>query len=257
MTYRITDTQIQDFNRDGFLFVPNFFDAEEVDILLTTARNDGRTHKRAHGIEDASGRSSKLTFWNHPGNDVFGQVSRCRRIVDTAEALLGDEVYHYHSKLSFKEPRVGGAWEWHQDYGYWYDFGCLFPTMLSYMTALDPATRENGCLQVLKGSHKVGRIEHGVQGKQAVADMKRVEELSEVLDLVYCEMNPGDGLFFHSNTLHYSAPNESDAPRWALINCYNTRSNNPTNDLHHPQYTPLQKVDDNAIKEYGVQVSRR
>jgi hypothetical protein len=257
MAFRITDTQIQDFHRDGYLLVANLFDDEEADILVSTARADKRMQNRAHDVKDASGRASKLTFWNHPGNDVFGVAARSRRIVDTAEALLDDEVYHYHSKLSFKEPRVGGAWEWHQDYGYWYNFGCLFPTMLSCMTALDPATRENGCLQVLKGSHKAGRIEHVSEGNRVGADMERVEELLNVLELVYCEMNPGDGLFFHANTLHHSGPNESDTPRWAMLNCYNARTNNPTKSDHHPQYTPLKKVDDNAIKEYGVQINSR
>jgi ectoine hydroxylase len=255
MPFSVTDNQIQDFHRDGYLIVRNLFDAEEIDILRTTARADSAMTDHARDIEDASGKVSKLTLWNHPGDDVFGLASRCRRVVDTAEALLDDEVYHYHSKLSIKEPHVGGAWEWHQDYGYWYDNGCLFPDMLSCMTALDPATRENGCMQVLKGSHKAGRIEHGVEGEQSGADLKRVNELSEVLDLVYCEMNPGDALFFHGNTLHCSAPNESDDPRWVLISCYNARSNNPTNADQHPQYTPLDKVDDSAIKAHGIQAS--
>src|SRR5688572_5928381 len=46
---------------------------------------------------------------------------------------------------------LGGAWEWHQDYGYWYGNGCLWPNMLSVIIAIDPNTRENGCFQLLKG----------------------------------------------------------------------------------------------------------
>ena len=91
------------------------------------------------------------------------------------EAFLGGEVYHYHSKMILKEPRVGGAWEWHQDYGYWYQNGCLFPDMASCLIAIDPATRANGCLQVLRGSHRMGRIEHGRFGGQTGADPERVE----------------------------------------------------------------------------------
>lgn len=64
-----------------------------------------------------------------------------------------------------KEPRVGGAWEWHQDYGYWYKNGFLYPEdMISVMVALTDATIENGCLQVLKGTHKMQRIEHHFAG---------------------------------------------------------------------------------------------
>jgi len=44
--------------------------------------------------------------------------------------LLGEEVYHYHSKMMLKEPQVGGAWEWHQDYGYWYKNQFMFPNQL-------------------------------------------------------------------------------------------------------------------------------
>src|SRR6267154_6248874 len=112
----------------------------------------------------------KLTLWNKAGDDLFGLVSRCHRIVDSMEQLLADEVYHYHSKMSIKEPYTGGAWAWHQDYGYWYQNGCLFPDMASVFIAVDPNTRENGCMQVIKGSHLLGRIEHGRYGDQTGAD---------------------------------------------------------------------------------------
>ena len=48
-----------------------------------------------------------------------------------AEQILDGEVYHYHSKMIMKEPRIGGAWTWHQDYGYWYQNGVLFPDLTS------------------------------------------------------------------------------------------------------------------------------
>ena len=102
-------------------------------------------------VRDSAGRKTNLSLWNHPGDDIYGTIARSERIVDATEQLLGDEVYHYHSKLSAKQPKVGGAWEWHHDYGYWYKNGCLFPDMLSVFIAVDPCTKENGCMQVLKG----------------------------------------------------------------------------------------------------------
>src|SRR5436853_541784 len=84
-----------------------------------------------------------------------------------------------------KEPKVGGAWEWHQDYGYWYNNDCLFPDMASCYIAVDPATKENGCLQVLKGSNRMGRIEHGKSGSQTGADQRRVELARQYLEPVY------------------------------------------------------------------------
>ena len=82
-------------------------------------------------------------------------VSRSERVVTTFEELLGSgELYHYHSKLMMKEARTGGQHVWHQDYGYWYENGCLYPDMGSVFIALDPCTTENGCLQVLSVSVK-------------------------------------------------------------------------------------------------------
>ena len=154
------------FERDGYVFIPGLLTPEETTLILETAREDQNLLSHAFGVQDTSGRKSRLSLWNHPGDDVFGMVSRSQRIVDRMEAYLGGEVYHYHSKMMLKEPRVGGAWEWHQDYGYWYQNGCLFPYMASCLIALDRATRENGCLQVLKGSHHLGRIEHGGLGNR-------------------------------------------------------------------------------------------
>ena len=139
------------------------------------AKNDQALLAGAAGRKDATGQITKLTLWNQAGDDLYGMFSRSPRIVDRMEQLLGGEVYHYHTKMMLKEPRVGGAWEWHQDYGYWYHNGCLFPLLASCLIAVDRATRQNGCLQVLSGSHQMGRIEHGKTGDQTGADMEMVD----------------------------------------------------------------------------------
>ena len=59
-----------------------------------------------------------------------------------------------------------------QDYGYWYGNGCLTPEMGSIFMPLDVCVRENGCLQVLRGSHRMGRIEHGLTGDQVRRTVK-------------------------------------------------------------------------------------
>lgn len=251
----LTDEQVAQFHEDGYLILRPLLDAEESALLIEAAHSDARVQDAAFGVDDANGRKSKLSLWNHLGDDLWSIVARSRRIVDAMEQLLNDEVYHYHSKLMLKEPKVGGAWEWHQDYGYWYQNGCLLPDMASCLIAVDEATKANGCLQVLKGSHKIGRVEHGRFGQQTGADPQRVEWATQMFELVHCEMKPGEAVIFHGNTLHCSAPNTSDNSRWSLICCYNTKTNNPFKEHHHPQYTPLQKVEDDAIKTTGLKLS--
>jgi ectoine hydroxylase len=125
------------------------------------------------------------------------------------------------------------------------------------MIAVDRATRVNGCLQVLKGSHRMGRINHGPIGDQTGADPERVLAALDRLETVYCELEPGDGIFFHSNLLHRSDRNDSDSPRWAFICCYNAARNDPYKNSRHPRYQYLEKWPDERIREIGAEQMRR
>lgn len=252
MAKDISQDQLNNFNKDGFILVRSLFDKEEINLLKRTAVEDRELDKHSFGRADGEGGTVRLSLWNHPGDNIYGMFARSHRIVDNVEKLLGGEVYHYHSKMILKDPEIGGAWAWHQDYGYWYQNGVLFPDLVSVFIAVDKATKENGCLQVIKGSHLMGRVEHILTGDQAGADQERVDEALKRLELIYCEMEPGDAIFFHSNLLHRSDQNKSPNPRWSLICCYNAARNDPYKESHHPRYTKLHKVDDIEIKKVGM-----
>lgn len=252
MSAPLTDNDVADYRREGFCIARGFFDREEIDLLWRAAKEDRAFDEHAFGRADGEGGSVRLALWNHPGDGIYGMFARCERMVRSAEKLLGGEAYHYHSKMIMKDARVGGAWTWHQDYGYWYQNGVLFPQLVSVSIAVDPSTRENGCLQVIPGSHELGRIEHALSGEQAGADMERVNAVLERLPLVHCESEPGDAIFFHANLLHRSDRNRSEYPRWSMICCYNAARNDPYKDSQHPRYTPLDVVSDARIKEVGV-----
>lgn len=253
----LTPEQITDYERDGFLIVRGLFTPEETALLRETARNDNAMDKASSTMDDGQGNDVRLALWNHPGDGIYGMFSRCERVVDSVEQLLGEEVYHYHSKMILKDAKVGGAWAWHQDYGYWYQNGVLYPDLCSVMIAVDPATEENGCMQVLKGSHKLGRLNHVLSGEQAGADPERVEEAKKRLEIVHTVMEPGDALYFHCNLLHCSAANNSDHSRWAMICCYNAASNDPYKDSHHPRYVKLNKVTDEQVLTVGRNEAER
>ncbi len=250
--YELTSDQLRDFDNDGFVILRGLFDSEEIGLLRRSAKEDKQLDDHAFGREDGEGGTVRLSLWNHPGQGIYGAFARCNRMASVAEQLLRDEPYHYHSKMIMKDARVGGAWAWHQDYGYWYGNGVLTPNLVSGFIAVDPATRENGCLQVIRGSHHCGRIHHQLTGDQAGADPERVAEIAKRFELVYVEMAPGDVVFFHSNLLHRSDQNRSENPRWSMICCYNARSNDPYKESHHPRYTPLDRADDASIKAIGV-----
>ena len=244
-------SDLLDYQENGFIIGRSLFSEEEIELLGQTARADNAMDQSSTSRDDGEGNAVRLALWNHPGEGIYGMFARSKRMVNRVEQLLEDEAYHYHSKMVLKDAKVGGAWAWHQDYGYWYQNGVLTPNLCSVMIAVDKATVENGCMQVIRSSHKLGRINHILTGDQAGADMERVEEAKKRLELVHVTMNPGDALFFHSNLLHASAANESDHSRWAMICCYNAKSNDPFKESHHPRYTKLHKVDDDQILTIG------
>ena len=252
MSAPLSQNQLETYRRDGYVTLRRLFDHEEIDLLREAAKQDHEIAQHASERNDGEGGSIRLSLWNHPGEGIYGMFARCHRVVDAAEQILGGEVYHYHSKMIMKEPKVGGAWAWHQDYGYWYQNGILFPLLTSVMIAVDPATRENGCLKVIRGSHQMGRVDHVLKGDQAGADDARVEQALARLEMDECKMEPGDAIFFDCNLLHRSDRNHSENPRWSMICCYNAARNDPFKESHHPRYTPLSKVKDSAIKEVGL-----
>lgn len=252
MAHILTDAEVLSFQKDGYVIVPGFFNKEEISKLYGIAIDDTVMCENALDLNDQTGKKTKLTLWFNPGDDVYSLLIRSKRMVYSAAKLLDSDspVCHFHSKLMQKEPKIGGAWEWHQDYGYWYKNQFLFPDQLvSIMIALTAANKGNGCLQVIRGSHKLGRVNHGFAGEQVGADMTMVNHSLTMMEHVYVELQPGDALFFHSNLLHRSEANLSDNARWSLISCYNSLSNPAFNDESTAYKTPVAVVDDEALME--------
>ena len=213
------------FERDGFVLQRELFSAAEVAAMLAAVEHGERVATTQNAATDKEGRKSRLAIWGSLGGDIWAAASTLPRVVNGVRELMGEDIAFFHGKVMLKEAGSGGAWEWHQDYGYWYGDGFAFPRLMSVFCALDPCTRENGCLQVLRGSHRLGRLEHGKVGSQVGASESRIEQVEPLFERVHCEMNPGDALFFHCNLLHASAPNTSERPRRAFIICYNALHN--------------------------------
>lgn len=242
--FAVGDQEVELFQKDGFILAKQLYSTDEIQLLSDYARADQQVASRATSRADAQGGTTTLSLSNDLGDDLYAAVVRSPRVAENMAKLLGDEVYHYHHKMMLKEPLIGGAWEWHQDYGYWYDYGCLYPTMGSCFIAVDAATKENGCLQVIPGSHHFGRMNHMKVGGQTGADPERVAAAIERLPVQHVVMQPGDAIFFHGNLLHCSDQNTSTSPRWSLICCYNTKSNDPYKESRHPNYSKLDLISD-------------
>lgn len=251
---QLTQMQRDAYQNDGFIIIRGFYNEKEIAKLYQTAIHDNVVSNNAIHVNDSNGKNSKLSLWFQPGDDIYGLLTRGESLVNAVDQLMdgNSAVCHFHSKLMQKEPLVGGAWEWHQDYGYWYKNQFLFPDqMISVMVAVTDAHKTNGCLQVIKGSHKMGRVEHGFSGEQTGASQTFVDLALKTMEHLYVELKAGDVLFFHSNLFHRSEANLSENARWSLISCYNRQQNIGYNKSPKDTSsgTPIAVVPDRALLE--------
>ena len=231
---RLSVEQIAAYQRDGLLRVPGFFDVEEIEPLRRAYREDPTVNGSLYGMVDLDDEPHPICIWTELANDMLGVIPRLARMVAAIEALLGEPCYHWHSKLSIKPPRCRARVDWHQDFASWYDDGVLFPHMLTAAIAIEPAAKDNGCTQFIPGSHHMGRIDHRADANGFENFWPRLERAEETLGVIHCELDVGDAVFFHCNTLHGSGSNETDIARPLLFSSYNAASNAPLPQAQGP-----------------------
>lgn len=136
-------------------------------------------------------------------------------VLDVVEALIGPDILLYNSTYIIKEPGAETFVAWHQDLTYW---GLEDDdAQVSMWFALAPATVESGCMAMLPGSHKQGRLEHVNDDSDSNLLLlgQRIEGLDTEGAAPYA-LEPGQASFHHGWTVHTSAPNVSDDRRIGL-----------------------------------------
>jgi 2-aminoethylphosphonate dioxygenase len=204
--------------RDGYLVVRDFFGADQTrDILrwtheLETAPEMPSQHWVYH--EDSltePGRRLIQRIENFcPFHTGFDDLIRHGALSRWTAALMGGEVVLFKEKINFK--MAGGpGFKAHQDQqAGWTRYAPLFVTAL---VTIDPATIENGCLEIVPGRHREGLIGQ---------EWNPLDETS--LSLQPVPTAPGDAIFFDSFVPHASKPNLTSVPRRLLYLTYNLAS---------------------------------
>ena len=217
----LTDAQIARFRRDGFVFLPGFYDAVEteeitgwVDEITAWPEAPGR-HMVYH--EDSLlepgrrivQRIEDLTPF-HPGFEKLFTQGRASAAV---AQLLEEPAVLFKDKINFKLPG-GDGFKAHQDVQAGWDAYARY--YVSILVSIDAADEANGCLEMAPGWHDKGRI--GAEWTPLGA--------AEIAGMAFkpCPTRPGDAVLFDSFAPHRSAPNMTDTPRRALYITYNSAS---------------------------------
>ncbi|MCH8620011.1 phytanoyl-CoA dioxygenase family protein [Undibacterium sp. TS12] len=248
----LNQEQINQFQQDGYIVIPNFKSAAEIATLreraakivdefdpatsrsifttkeqekkvdyyfLNSANNISCFFEEEAFDEHGNLRQAKALSINkighavHDLDPVFNEFSRGPALARVAEQLGLQQPQIYQSMYIFKQPGIGGEVRWHQDATY---FETDPVSVTTFWFALEDATLENGCLWAEPGGHRTPMRERFVRE----GDQVRVEKLDNMpwpddSTAVPLEVKAGSLVCFHGLLPHYSAPNRSPISRHA------------------------------------------
>ncbi len=114
---KISEKQLKNYHKNGFLILENYLSKAEIDIIKTAAgkRLEEDTYQRV--LEKSGDTKSYLGI--HKANKVTDCLGRLPRLVEPAKQILESDVYVHQSKLNPKVALQGEQLEWHTDFWYW------------------------------------------------------------------------------------------------------------------------------------------
>ena len=219
----ISDAQVKDYHRDGFIVVEGVLDPRELSRLhqiiaeLVAGAATVDTHTDVYDLEPghtAADPKVRRIKAPHKVHDAFDAIVRKPAVIAILQKLLGPDVRLQNSKLNMKSARYGSPVEWHQD---WAFYPHTNDDILAIGVMLDDTDLENGPLLVTPGSHK-GPVwsHHGEDGRFCGSiDPADIED--EIARAVPLTGRAGSMSFHHVRMLHGSAQNTSNRRRNLLL----------------------------------------
>jgi polysaccharide pyruvyl transferase WcaK-like protein len=230
----LTDEQWDQFSRDGFMHLGQVLDADEIERL--TQRADDLAMGRVHNEHVKMQLDTGGAYEELPGEvDAFDEGTQMYRKIqglemdDAFAPLIGHarfievcgRIYGPHVPLSIFRAMVmnkpagqGTNLPWHQDGG---DVWALDrEPLVTIWIALDEATTANGCMDAVRGSHRLGLLSNY---GSTLSDEHAAEHCPDDR-VVPLEVPAGHAVLMHNWLIHRSGVNPSPAPRRAVTICY-------------------------------------
>ena len=257
---RINRGQLDAFEREGFLFFPSLFRAEEIKILSDEIPRL-YAQRRPENVREKGSDAVRTNFAAHMYNLPFAKLARHPRMVEPIVQLFGEDVYMHQFKINGKMAFDGDVWQWHQDFGTWKNDDWM-PEARAMNVAifLDEVNEFNGPLMFIPGSHQRGVIgaNHDTSTTSYplwTIDHDTISKLVERGGIVAPKGPPGSMLLFHSCLVHASTSNLSP---WNRVSVYLSlcavsnhirRFKRPAY-IAHRDFTPIRCLPDDCLLKY-------
>jgi len=220
----LTDAQRRDFEEQGFFVVRGLVAPETMaqvrDAIVNFVENPGDLSSvlseegavRRGEQREGMARYRKLEKMGRFSPIVWNAYYANPGVLEIVRQFIGGDILVKYDSVFLKPARRGGSTPWHQDIGLWRDDNVR---AFNAWIAVEPATRENGCLQLVPGSHRDGLVEHVLYPDSLHEELPRdvVARRLREQDVFHAELQPGDAVMWQSYLWHYSPPNLSEHSR--------------------------------------------
>ncbi len=254
---RLSDEQVQQFDTEGWVFLPELFDPAEIALLNREAHRIFAMD-REEVFREKDGTTARTAFAAQNYNEAFRRLGRHPRLLDPVTQLLDGDVYMHQFKINAKAAFNGDVWQWHQDYGTWSrDDQMPEPRAMNIALFLEDVTEFNGALMFIPRSHKAGVLQAGHDLETTSYPLWTIDEesITRLVDeggMVSPKGKAGSAMLFHSNLVHASPANISPWDRTIvyLSLCHvdnHIRQFKRPEWMAHRDFTPLEALDDDCL----------
>lgn len=265
---QLTAQQLEQFDRDGYLFLPGHFSREEIRPLVEEVPRLYLQH-RPENVREKGSDAVRTNFAAHLYSAPFARLARHPRMVKPVEQIFGERVYMHQFKINGKNAFDGDVWQWHQDYGTWLNDDLMpEPRAMNVAIFLDDVNHYNGPLMFIPGSHKLGVLDASHDTTTTSYPLwtindenirKLVENAGDREGGIVAPTGPaGSMLLFHSCLVHASGSNLSPWNRVAVYLSLCAVSNHIRRFkrpewIAHRDFTPIECLpDDCLVRDYPV-----
>jgi ectoine hydroxylase len=260
---KLTQEQLQRFEREGYLFFPSLFTPAEVKAL-TDEVPALYAQRRPENVREKGSDAVRTNFAAHLYSYPFAKLARHPRMVEPIVQLFGEQVYMHQFKINGKQAFDGDVWQWHQDYGTWVnDDQMPEARAMNVAIFLDEVNEFNGPLMFIPGSHKQGVLEaqHDTSTTSYplwTINNDTIRDLVAKGGMVAPKGPAGSMILFHGCLVHASGSNLSP---WNRVSVYlslcavsnHIRRFKRPGYIAHRDFTPIQCLpDDCLLKHYDV-----
>ena len=260
---QLTPAQVEQFERDGHLFFPGLFSAEEMHVL-SDAVPALYARREPYNVREKGSDAVRTNFAAHLLSAPFARLARHPRMVRPVQQLLGGEPLYMHQfKINGKAAFDGDVWQWHQDYGTWRNDDLMpEPRAMNVAIFLDDVDEFNGPLMFIPGSHRKGVLEAQHDTRTTSYPLWTIDDglIAQLVEraggrrggIVSPKGPAGSMILFHGCLVHASGSNLSPWNRVAVylslcaVSNHIRRFKRPEY-IAHRDFTPIDCLGDDCL----------